>query len=86
METINQLLGYLSWRDTKVAVIIFNRNRNFSGVLQTIQEAVPNHPHMKRILPKRGETSFRYVFGNPADHNRELILTVMAFDIPNEAS
>jgi hypothetical protein len=47
---------------------------------------VPNHPHMKRILPKRGETSFRYVFGNPADHNRELILTVMAFDIPNEAS
>ncbi|MEY9120526.1 hypothetical protein [Bradyrhizobium yuanmingense] len=82
IETINQLLGYLSWRDTKAAVIIFNRNRNFSGVLQTIQEAVPRHPHLKRSLPKRSETSFRYLFGMPADHNRELQLTVMAFDIP----
>jgi len=83
-ETIDQLLRYLSWRDTKVAAIIFNRNRNFSAVLKTIQEAVPKHPHLKRALPKRGESSFRYVFGNPTDHNRELILTVMAFEIPNE--
>src|SRR5262249_5480395 len=30
LETINQLLGYLSWRDTKTAVVIFNRNRDFS--------------------------------------------------------
>jgi len=83
-ETIDQLLGYLSWRDTKASVIIFNRNRNFSAVLQTVQEAVPKHPHLKRVLPKRSETSFRYVFGNPSDHNRELMLTVMVFDIPNE--
>lgn len=82
LETIDQLLGYLSWRDTKAAVIMFNRNRNFSGVLQTIQEAVPKHPHLKRTLPKRSETSFRCLFGMPSDHNRELHLTVMAFDIP----
>ena len=82
LETIDQLLGYLTWRDTKAAVIMFNRNRNFSGVLQTIQEAVPKHPHLKRTLPKRSETSFRYLFGMPSDHSRELQLTVMAFDIP----
>jgi len=82
LETIDQLLGYLSWRDTKAAVIMFNRNRNFSGVLQTIQETVPKHPHLKRVLPKRSETSFRYLFGMPTDHNRELQLTVLAFHIP----
>lgn len=32
-ETIDQLLSYTSWRDTKVAVIIFNRNKDFSRVL-----------------------------------------------------
>ena len=26
-DTIDQLLGYLSWRDTKAAIIIFNRNK-----------------------------------------------------------
>jgi hypothetical protein len=86
LETIDQLLGYLSWRDTKAAVIMFSTNRDFSGVLQTIQDAVLKHPHLKRTLPKRSETSFRYLFGNPSDHNRELQLTVLAFNIPSETS
>jgi len=35
-ETLDQLLSYSSWRDTKVALIIFNRRKNFSAVLQEI--------------------------------------------------
>lgn len=42
-ETIDQLLGYSSWRDTKVAVIIFNRNRNLSKVLDSIPQTVEAH-------------------------------------------
>lgn len=30
LETISQLLGYASWRDTKTAILIFNRNKQFS--------------------------------------------------------
>jgi len=37
-ETIDQLLGYSSWRDTKVAIIIFNRNKNLSKVLKSIPQ------------------------------------------------
>jgi hypothetical protein len=33
LDTITQLLNYLSWRDTKASVIIFNRNVDFSGML-----------------------------------------------------
>src|SRR5450755_3519394 len=36
LETIDQLLSYLSWRDTKTAVLIFNRNVNFSEVVKKI--------------------------------------------------
>ena len=43
LDTIDQLLGYLSWRDTKVAVVILNRNKNFTSVLKTIEAVVPNH-------------------------------------------
>jgi len=33
LATLDQLLSYLSWRDTKAAVVLFNRNADFSAVL-----------------------------------------------------
>jgi hypothetical protein len=86
LATIDQLLSYLSWRDTKVAVLVFNRNAGFSAVLAKIAEVVPKHPNFKRDLGKSGESTFRYIFSQPNDENRELTLTVMAFDIPTTPS
>jgi hypothetical protein len=40
------------------------------------------HPHKKRGPKIEGETRFRYVMGNTNDHNREIIVTVMVYDIP----
>lgn len=81
-ETIDQLLGYSSWRDTKTAVVVFNRNRNFSKVLAAIPDAVRAHPQYKKDLPGATETVFQYLFSNRDDRNHELYLTVMAFDVP----
>ena len=81
-DTIDQLLSYLSWRDTKTAIVAFNRNTDFSAVLAKIAEAVPKHPNFKRDLGKQDESTFRYVFVQPNDANREITLTIMAFDIP----
>jgi hypothetical protein len=83
IETIDQLLSYLTWRDTKAAVIIFNRNKNFSEVLATIRETTEKHQNFKRALSPLGETSFRYVFRQNGDDSRELHLAVLAFDIPS---
>lgn len=85
METIDQLLSYLSWRNTKSALVIFNRNVNFTEVLQTIVKVVPHHPHFKRDLGKQGDSTFRYIFGHPEDTNRELTVTVMIFNVPVKA-
>lgn len=81
-ETIDQLLGYSSWRDTKVAVIVFNRNKDFSKVLGSIQETSKAHGNFKRQVASSSETMFRYVFAHRDDPNRELLLTVMAFEVP----
>lgn len=82
IETIDQILSYLSWRDTKAAIILFNRNKNFTDVLAKVKDTTKTHPHFKTGPVLDGETQFRYLFGNPKDHNREITLTVMVFDIP----
>lgn len=82
LETIDQLLSYLSWRDTKAAIVVFNRNRKFSAVLDKIRKVTPQHSLYKSGPNVEGETRFRYVFGQIADSNREVILTILAFDVP----
>jgi hypothetical protein len=83
-EAINQLLGYLSWRDTKTALVVFNRNKNFSAVLDQIDPTVRAHPNFVAAGPKRGATEFRYTFRHRDDPARQLTLTVLAFDLPTE--
>jgi hypothetical protein len=82
MDTIEQLLGYLSWRDSKTAILVFNRNRNFSNVLAAIPQTVMTHPNFRYDDGKRGETGFRYRFCHKDDPAKLLHLTVLAFDVP----
>jgi hypothetical protein len=82
LETLDQLLGYLSWRDTKASVLIFNRNKDFSSVLEKLQEATPKHPHCKKLVIQRSETSWTYLFSQPEDPNREMTVTVQAYNVP----
>lgn len=81
-DTIDQLLGYTSWRDTKVAVVIFNRNKDFTRVLKAVAETAKAHSNFKRELPGSTETVFRYCFSHKDDKNRELFLSILAFDVP----
>jgi hypothetical protein len=85
VETINQLLGYLSWRDSKAAILLFNRNKDFSKVLATIPETVSEHPNFHKDEGKRGETGFRYTFRHKYDEAKVLYVTIIAFDIPRRA-
>jgi hypothetical protein len=82
VETINQLLGYTSWRDTKTAILLFNRGKNFSTVLEKVPGIIKSHGCYKRDLGVKAETEFRFIFHQPDDPNRELILTVLAFNVP----
>jgi hypothetical protein len=81
-ETIDQLLGYTAWRDTKTAVIIFNRNKDHTGVLEKVVATVSTHPCFIRDVGQRSETQFRYIFRHPADANRELRIAVLVFHVP----
>ena len=81
-DTIDQLLGYTSWRDTKTALLVFNRTTNMSTVLDRIPKTIKKHPRYKSERDYASEPGFRYIFGHRDDPNRELTLTVLVFDVP----
>ncbi len=83
-DAINQLLGYIAWRDTKTALVIFNRNKDLTSVLQKIQEAVKEHKCYKREIGSSETTIFRYQFCRPDDTNKEFFLVVLVFEVPEK--
>jgi len=83
-DTLDQLLSYSCWRDSKVALIIFNRKKNFSKVLEVISPTISTHPNFKREIQVEGETKFRYIIAHRDDPAKELTVTVLAFDVPNK--
>jgi hypothetical protein len=81
-DAIDQLLSYTSWRDTKTAILLFNRGRQLSTILPKIRDTTTQHRFCRKELIYSSETGFRFVFQHPDDSGRELTLTILAFEVP----
>ncbi len=81
-KAVDQLLGYLSWRDTKTAIILFNQTKSFSSVLKQVPEIVRRHANFIREEPIQSETRFRFSLHHRDDPDRQILLTVLCFNIP----
>ena len=46
-DAIAQLLGYLTWRDVKTALIVFSRKRRFDDVLAHVSNAIQSHEDIR---------------------------------------
>lgn len=84
LETLSQLMGYLTWRDSKAAAIIFVQNKDFTATVRTAEEETPKHPNFLGFVDKRDETWFNYRFHINDDPNREIKLAVLLFHIPSK--
>jgi hypothetical protein len=82
LKTIDQLLGYLTWRNSKVAVINFVQNNEFSDVLDKVKTSIKTHPNYLKELKANDETWFNYKFHLNGDRNREIDLAVISFHLP----
>lgn len=81
-ETVDQLLRYLTWRDTKTAIFLFNRNRDLSRVLAQISPTVKVHPNFVREFAYGRETDFRFILHHVDDVERELTMSILVFEVP----
>ena len=82
LETISQLLGYLTWRDSKAAVVMFVRNKDFMAVLETAKDSISEHENYLGLVNEQEEGWYSYRFHLNGDKNREVKLAVMLFHIP----
>ncbi len=82
-EALEQLLGYLTWRDCKASLVIFNKNvSGFSSIVQKIPETLGKHEKLKRnLFDKSDAGEWRYVFKSLDDEEREVIVHVFIFNI-----
>lgn len=79
---VDQLLSYLTWRDAKTALVIFNRqNSKFSELLEKIPEVLKVHKAFRRFGIQGQKGEWRLSMGAPGDDGREIAVHVFAFNL-----
>jgi len=81
-EAIDQLLSYLTWRDCKCALLIFNRNKDTTAVAQKIHEIMQARTEHRQTLAHDLLGDSQYIFVKADDPDREILITTQLFDVP----
>lgn len=79
---IDQLLSYLTWRDCKTALVLFNKNNaKFSDLLDKIPTLVTAHVCYRRSTQPSEKGEWKFTMVDPKDDGREIQITVFAFNL-----
>lgn len=81
-RAVDQLLSYLSWRDSKCALLVFNRTKDSSSVGQKMHEIMRTRAEHRETNSYKVGDDARYTFVKPSDPGREIHIHTMLFDIP----
>lgn len=79
---IDQLLDYATWRDAKAAILVFNRNADFSQVVEQVARVISDHASTRGPVTRIGDTVFRSALRHRDDSSREIVVTTMVFNVP----
>lgn len=79
---LDQLLGYLTWRDSKAALIMFNaKNKDFTRILEAIPETLRAHSLFLRDLPCAEVGEWRVQMRSAEDAGRRVTVHAFAFNL-----
>lgn len=83
LKAISQLFDrYLTWRDSKVAVIVFVKNKEISNVIKIAKSSVLKHDYFLKELDVSKDSSFSYKFHLKDDKEKAVFLEIMLFHFP----
>ena len=85
LEAITQLLEYLTWDDSKTALVVFVKIPNMSTVIQAVKQTTLNHPSAVKFVGIRNERFLQFTFKLPQDNQKHVALEVMLFHFDKEA-
>lgn len=81
-EAIDQLLGYLTWRDCKSSIIIYNKhNSQFSEIIKQIPDVFKEHPRFAKEQSSDQAGEWRFVLRSKNDDARLIYCHIFAFDL-----
>lgn len=80
-DAIDQLLGYLVWRDTKSALVLFIKQNDVTGIMQKAIGAIESHERFKREGPGAGPHPV-FVLHHEGDVAREIEIALIGIPIP----
>lgn len=79
---VDQLLSYLTWRDAKAALIIFNKQAaRFSELLTKVPEAVKAHRLFRNDLGSNQSGEWRFLLASAADTDLPVTVHVFVFNL-----
>jgi len=82
-ETIDQILSYLTWRDSKAAILCFVENKELNPVLEKIESETSNHNCFIQYNGKQSDSWFNFGFHLKDDPSRGIKLAVLCFHFPS---
>jgi len=81
-KAVGQLLGYLTWRDSKAALVIFNRGvAGFSELPQRMRETILGHPFFVKEIPINIPGEFRFLMHSEEDKGRRVTIHAYLFNL-----
>ena len=81
-DAAHRSLRTLSWRDSKCALLIFNKTKDSSAIRQRMHETMEGHPEYRKTVKHEPNGDSKYIFVKKSDPGREIIITTQLFDIP----
>lgn len=82
LRAIDQLLGYLTWRDSKCALVVFNRNKDSSAVSDTMHNVVQEHPSHQETISYTSLDGGKYIFAKSTEPRQLIMVSTLIFDVP----
>ena len=80
---IKQLFDrYLTWRDSKAALLLFVPNKDFSAVIEKVRAEAENSPYFVRPTANREETSLAFDFHLSNEEKRIVRFAILLFAFP----
>jgi hypothetical protein len=81
-RAIGQLLSYLTWRDSKAALVVFNKAvAGFSELPGRMRQTVLNHPFFVKEMSINIPGEYRFLMRSEEDPGRRVIMHAYLFNL-----
>lgn len=82
IEALDQLISYLTWRDSKACLMFFVRAAGINEVITSAKETIPKHSNFLGGSADTAESWLNYRLHVAGDKSREIKVAVLFFHFP----